>query len=60
MHDLRADDGTLSFEVDGAHLDAVIGRLHASGIRSLICHPPTLEQLFMRHYGNEPAGTGGR
>jgi ABC-2 type transport system ATP-binding protein len=31
----------------------VIGHLHGLGIRSLVSQPPTLEQLFMRHYGDD-------
>lgn len=28
------------------------------GVRSLTSHPPTLEELFMRHYGDELAAEG--
>jgi ABC-2 type transport system ATP-binding protein len=44
--------------VDNAALDEVVGRLHQAGIRSLTCRPPTLEELFLRHYSPErsPAG----
>lgn len=61
VHDVRVTDREVSFDVDGSHLDAAIGRLHDLGIRSLVCQPPTLEQLFMRHYGDvivETAGGG--
>jgi ABC-2 type transport system ATP-binding protein len=51
--DVRVSDGSVSLEVDTAHLDAVVGRLHEAGIRSLVAHPPTLEELFLRHYGDE-------
>ena len=51
VHNLNTDDGRVSLDVDGEHLGDVIGHLHGLGIRSLISHPPTLEQLFMRHYG---------
>ncbi len=30
-------------------------RLSELGIRSLVSHPPTLEELFLRHYGDELA-----
>jgi len=40
-------------EVDHAALDAVLGRLHQAGVRSLTCRPPTLEELFLRHYSTE-------
>jgi ABC-2 type transport system ATP-binding protein len=54
VHDPRTHDGRLTFEVDGEHLHQAIGYLHGLGIRSLTSHPPTLEQLFMRHYGEAP------
>lgn len=57
VHDLvDDDDGALRMDVDTEHLDEVIGHLHAAGIRSLQAHPPTLEQLFMRHYGSAETG----
>ena len=28
--------------------------LAARGIRSLVSHPPTLEELFLREYGDRP------
>ena len=55
VHDLRREGDRVTFEVDGEQLDAAIGRLHRLGIRSLVSHPPTLEQLFMRHYGHDVA-----
>src|SRR5699024_4734799 len=54
VHDV-ADDGEhqVRMDVDSEQLDHVIGHLHGAGIPSLQAHPPTLEQLFMRHYGEE-------
>ncbi|MFD4035056.1 ABC transporter ATP-binding protein [Streptomyces sp. NPDC058637] len=43
------------FAVDGGHLEGAIGRLAAFGVRSLVSHPPTLEELMLRHYGDELA-----
>jgi ABC-2 type transport system ATP-binding protein len=60
VHDLQVDDGAVMFDVDGEHLDTAIGRLHELGIRSLTSHPPTLEELMMRHYGDQlTAGANG-
>jgi ABC-2 type transport system ATP-binding protein len=56
VHDLRVDGDEVSFDVDGEHLDRAIGRLHELGLRSLVSRPPTLEQLFMRHYEQELTG----
>jgi len=39
--------------VDTAELDAVIQRLAPLGVRSLTSTPPTLEEMFLRHYGDE-------
>jgi ABC-2 type transport system ATP-binding protein len=30
-----------------------VRRLAGAGIRSLTSQPPTLEELFLRHYGDE-------
>ena len=56
VHELVVDDGQVRFDVDAERIDPVIGYLHEHGIRSLVAHPPTLEQLFMRHYGEDLAG----
>ncbi|MFF8380992.1 ATP-binding cassette domain-containing protein [Streptomyces sp. NPDC015661] len=49
--DLRGD--RVSFQVDTDKLDAVLRSLTASGVRSLTSTPPTLEELFLRHYTDE-------
>ncbi|SHN88217.1 ABC-2 type transport system ATP-binding protein [Geodermatophilus obscurus] len=54
VHDLRSDEGRVRFDVDSDALDAVVRRLSGFGIRSLTSAPPTLEELFLRHYGQEP------
>ncbi|MEV8409755.1 ABC transporter ATP-binding protein, partial [Streptomyces niveus] len=58
VHGVRLTDRRVHFAVDGAHLDAAIRRLGEFGIRSLISHPPTLEELMLRHYGDELAVGG--
>ncbi|MEV8415644.1 ABC transporter ATP-binding protein [Streptomyces niveus] len=58
IHGVRLTDRRVHFAVDGAHLDAAIRRLGEFGIRSLISHPPTLEELMLRHYGDELAANG--
>jgi ABC-2 type transport system ATP-binding protein len=44
--------------VDTARLDEVLRHLTAAGVRSLTSQPPTLEELFLRHYsgGAESGG----
>ena len=53
VHDLHSDDGRVSFDVDSDHIDEVVRILGNLGVRSLTSHPPTLEELFLRHYGDE-------
>jgi ABC-2 type transport system ATP-binding protein len=53
VHGLDVQGTRVRFEVDTARLDAAVGLLHGSGIRSLTASPPTLEELFLRHYGDE-------
>jgi ABC-2 type transport system ATP-binding protein len=53
VHDLQAQNGRLRFDVDTDHLDAAVRYLSGFGIRSLASAPPTLEELFLRHYGDE-------
>jgi ABC-2 type transport system ATP-binding protein len=56
VHDLQAQNGQVRFHVDPGALDAVLRRLGEVGVRSLACQPPTLEELFLRHYNATPAG----
>jgi len=53
VHDLRADDGHLTFDVEATALDDVLAALPAHGVTSLVAHPPTLEDLFLRQYSDE-------
>jgi ABC-2 type transport system ATP-binding protein len=53
VHHLRVEGTRVRCEVDGDQLDAVMRRLSEAGVRSLLCRPPTLEELFMRHYRDE-------
>ena len=53
VHDVAIDDGQVRFDVDSAALDETIRHLSSFGIRSLVSQPPTLEELFLRHYGDE-------
>jgi len=58
VHDLVADGQHVRCQVDQAALDAVLGRLHQAGVRALTCRPPTLEELFLRHYSSERSVAG--
>jgi ABC-2 type transport system ATP-binding protein len=50
-HVQRAD-GRVSFDVDTHHLDEAMSYLATLEIQSLVSHPPTLEELFLRQYGD--------
>ena len=53
VHGLEIEGDRVHFDVDTVHLDPTIRRLAELGVRSLVSHPPTLEELFLRHYGDE-------
>ena len=59
VHDLKLEDGRASFDVETAQLDDVVRYLASVGVRTLSSQPPTLEELFLRHYGDELAGLEG-
>ncbi len=50
IHHIKEKDGTLSFQVDTEQLGTVIQHVSHFGIIKLESNPPTLEDLFMRHY----------
>jgi ABC-2 type transport system ATP-binding protein len=52
VHDLSTDGNTVRCRVDAARLDDVLKYLTSLGVRSLISQPPTIEELFLRHYGD--------
>jgi ABC-2 type transport system ATP-binding protein len=58
VHDLTAEGQRIRCQVDNDALTDVLGRLTAAGILTIACRPPTLEELFLRHYvaGRDVAG----
>jgi ABC-2 type transport system ATP-binding protein len=53
VRNLTWEDHRVTFDVDSEHLDTAVRQLSALGIESLVSHPPTLEELFLRAYGEE-------
>ena len=53
VHDVKAEGNRVTLDVDSDNLDEVIRRLSELGLTALASHPPTLEELFLRHYGDE-------
>ena len=52
VHDLDVSGNRVSCQVDNDALGAVLAALVAAGVRSLASQPPTLEELFLRHYAD--------
>ncbi|MFF1261546.1 MULTISPECIES: ABC transporter ATP-binding protein [unclassified Streptomyces] len=55
VHDLDIQGLRVKLQVDSDKLDAVLRSLTGSGVRSLASTPPTLEELFLRHYQGDGA-----
>ncbi|ONM48868.1 ABC transporter ATP-binding protein [Nocardia donostiensis] len=53
VHDLVVEGSRARFDVDTARLDPILRALTDAGVRSLTSTPPTLEDIFLRHYGSE-------
>jgi ABC-2 type transport system ATP-binding protein len=53
VHDLHVDGNQARFAVETGRLDAALRHLTSLGVRTLTSRPPTLEELFLRHYGDE-------
>jgi ABC-2 type transport system ATP-binding protein len=56
--DVRLDGGAFSGSVESSRIGEAVDALSPSGFTSLTVAPPSLESLFLRLYGGEPAGTG--
>ncbi|MGI5202003.1 ATP-binding cassette domain-containing protein [Spirillospora sp. CA-108201] len=54
-HDVRIDGTAITFEVETPELDAALRELTRIGVRTLTSRPPTLEELFLRHYEDDLA-----
>jgi ABC-2 type transport system ATP-binding protein len=58
VHDLVLDPGRdggsrLRCEVDSDQLGVLLSELVPAGVRTLVSQPPTLEELFLRHYSRD-------
>jgi len=51
VHDLVVVGDHITFDVDSARVGEVLTILAALGVTSLSSAPPTLEDLFLSHYG---------
>jgi len=57
VDDLRVEGNRVRCQVDATGLDGLLRHLTPFGVRSLISQPPTLEDLFLRHYETERRDT---
>jgi len=51
-HDLETAGGRVRFTADNDQLGAVLPALAQLGVQGLVIAPPSLEELFLRHYGD--------
>ncbi len=55
VHALDVQGTVVRCQVDSEAVGDVLRALVALGVRSLVSQPPTLEELFLRHYQADPA-----
>ncbi|MCL1859801.1 MAG: ABC transporter ATP-binding protein [Oscillospiraceae bacterium] len=53
VHDIEERHGGLNFQVDSHEIGNVISHIAKFGVKKLESTPPTLEDLFMRHYNTD-------
>jgi len=59
VHNLQVDGTRVRCQAETGQLDEILRQLTRAGVHSLISQPPTLEELFLRHYKTgQPAGAG--
>jgi ABC-2 type transport system ATP-binding protein len=62
VHDIVAEEGRVRFTVDSDAVTAMLPELARRDVAGLRVNPPSLEELFLRHYGDDLAAmeAGGR
>jgi ABC-2 type transport system ATP-binding protein len=58
-HDALVEDGRVRFTVDSDQITGVLPELSRLGVAGLRVAPPSLEELFLRHYGDDLAALEG-
>jgi ABC-2 type transport system ATP-binding protein len=59
VHNLQRRGKAWIFESEPAALEAVMHTLASIGVASVESHPPTLEEIFLRHYDDAPRTVAG-
>jgi ABC-2 type transport system ATP-binding protein len=52
IHDLSVKETSARFQLESDKLHKALSHLAQYGFKSLVSRPPTLEELFMHHYGD--------
>ena len=55
IHDLTVTEGRVKFGADSDRVHEVLPLLGSLGVKGLLVAPPSLEELFLRHYGDQVA-----
>jgi ABC-2 type transport system ATP-binding protein len=50
VHAVQGEGTKVTLQVEPGHLGPVMRQLADLGIRSLVCQPPSLDELFLQHY----------
>ena len=53
VHDLKIEETRAEFSADNGELNHILEHLTEYEVRTLTSSPPTLEELFIRHYGDD-------
>ena len=53
VHDLLIDGDRITFDVDDAHITDLLPELNRLEVENLTITPPSLEDVFLRHYGDD-------
>lgn len=56
IHGVTEHHSGLSFQVDSSEVSEVVSHIAKYGVKKIESTPPTLEDLFMRHYNNNANG----
>ena len=59
VHGVLRQQNGVSFQVDSREIGGVVSQIAKFGVTKLESTPPTLEDLFMRHYNTGNAANGG-
>lgn len=55
--DIAVSDGRVSFTIDTVAISSILPALGEMKVEGLQIQPPSLEELFLRHYGDAPASS---